>query len=892
VIIDEDDYLAHIGTQRHSGRYPWGSGGEPIHSRDFLASVASYKKQGFSDKEIYKTMGITSTEFRARKTIANNERKSDELATYERLKATAMSNVAIGKEMGKSESYIRSLAAPGAKDKVEALHNIADKLKERVAEVKYVDVGSGVENLLAITSTKLGASLAVLKEEGYSVVPVNILQQGTGRETRGKVLVAPGVTQKEAWTHRNEIQQVVRFSDDGGRSVYGLLPHIEVNPNRVAVNHKEDGGDKADGVIYVRPGVPDVSLGKSRYAQVRIGVGNDHYLKGMAMYKEDLPKGVDLVFNTKNPNTGNKLDAMKKIDDRDNPFGAIVHQLKEDDPTKPANKDGSRPQRVISAMNIVNEEGDWFGWSRTIASQMLSKQSHSLAKNQLDQTFEDKKKDLAEILSLTNPTIRKKLLKTFSDSADSSAVHLEAASLPRSRWHAILPINSMPPTQIYAPGYTNGERVALIRFPHGGTFEIPELIVNNKHAESKRLLGDAKDAVGIHHSVAERLSGADFDGDTVLVIPHTGQVKITPALEGLKNFDTHTYKHPPDSGIPKMTKRQKGYEMGMISNLITDMTIRGANTTDLAKAIRHSMVVIDAEKHHLNYKQSAKDNGIRNLKVRYQGKAQGGASTLISRAGSDVRLPDMKERRQSKGGPVDPRTGERVFEPTGKINYKTGTLALTKFNKLSLAKDAHSLVSTAPGTPIERLYADHSNRLKAMANTARLEMINTPRLKYSPSANKTYDAEVKTLNHKLAQVVSNRPLERQAQIFANGTITAKRQANPNMDEEMLKKTKFLALAESRQRVGLKKAEIVIEQNEWNAIQAGAISDSKLDQILNKSDLEVVRKLATPRPKVLMTSAKTSRAKDMFDRGFTRAEVAAQLGVSVSTLDSVSNVTDQ
>ena len=885
--MNEDDYLAHIGTQRHSGRYPWGSGGEPIRSIDFLNTVNDLKSQGFSDKEIYKGMDITSTEFRARKSLANNERQYERIITVERLAAKGMSNVAIGQQMGLNESVVRALRAPGVKEKNDIVRNVSEKLKERVGEVKYLDVGSGVENLLAITATKLNNAVAILKEEGYQVQPVNLLQQGTGRETRAKVLVEPGVTQKEAWLHRNEIQQVIRFSDDGGRSVYGLLPHIEVHPDRVAVNHKEDGGDKADGVIYVRPGVADVSLGNSRYAQVRIAVGSDHYLKGMAMYKDGLPKGVDLLFNTKNPNTGNKLDAMKPIEDRDNPFGATVHQLKEDDPTKPANKDGIRPKRVTSAMNLVNEEGDWKGWSRTIASQMLSKQERSLAKAQLDQSFEDKKKDLAEILALTNPTIRKKLLKTFSDSADSSAVHLEAASLPRSNWHAILPIDSMPPTQVYAPRYNNGERVVLIRFPHGGTFEIPELIVNNSHPEAKRLLGDAQDAVGIHHSVAERLSGADFDGDTVLVIPNeSGRVKVTPALEGLKNFDTHTYKYPANSGVPKMTKRQKGYEMGMVSNLITDMTIRGAGTQDIAKAIRHSMVVIDAEKHHLNYKQSAKDNGIRTLKERYQGKAQGGASTLISRAGSDIYLPDKKERRQSKGGPVDPVTGAKVYEPTNKINYKTGALKLTKYSKLAEATDAHTLVSAAPGTPIERLYADHSNKLKAIANTARLEMINTPRLKYSKSAKITYTKEVQSLNGKLDLIVRNRPLERQAQIFANVTITAKRQANPNMDEEMLKKVKFQALAESRQRVGLQKHEIVLEKNEWDAIQAGAISDSKLEKILNKADLEVVRQLATPRPKVLMTSAKTARAKQMLDRGFTRAEVASQLGVSVSTLDIV------
>ena len=50
--------------------------------------------------------------------------------------------------------------------------------------------------------------------------------------------------------------------------------------------------------------------------------------------------------------------------------------------------------------------------------------------------------------------------------------------------------------------------------------------------------------------------------------------------------------------------------MGKISNLITDMTLLGASEDKLARAVRHSMVVIDDEKHHLDYKQSEKDNNI------------------------------------------------------------------------------------------------------------------------------------------------------------------------------------------------------------------------------------------------------------------------------------------
>jgi hypothetical protein len=117
------------------------------------------------------------------------------------------------------------------------------------------------------------------------------------------------------------------------------------------------------------------------------------------------------------------------------------------------------------------------------------------------------------------------MLKDFADSCDAAAVELHAAALPRQSWKVILPISDMKDTEIYAPTYKNGEKVCLVRYPHGGIFEIPELTVNNKQATANKVMHNATDAVGINAKVAERLSGADFDGDTVLVIP-TKNVKI------------------------------------------------------------------------------------------------------------------------------------------------------------------------------------------------------------------------------------------------------------------------------------------------------------------------------------------------------------------------------
>lgn len=887
MIISEDDYLAHYGILRKSGRYPWGSGGtQSERNRTFLGMVDDLRKQGLSDVEVARGFGMTTTELRAVKTIAKTEVKQEDIRTAQALKDKGYSNTAIGKQMGINESSVRDLLAPGQKDKQDVLQSVAGMLKRQVDEKGYIDIGAGVEHHVqtdlnvGVSSSKLATAVALLKEQGYEVHKVQVDQLGTSNKTTIKVLAPPGTTYKDIVTNKDKIHQVTEFSEDGGRTFLGIQPPVSVSSSRVAIRYAEQGGTDADGVVYVRPGKDDVSLGGARYAQVRIAVDGSHYIKGMAMYKEDLPKGVDLMFNTNKKSTGNKLDALKPLKkdkdgniDLDNPFGAVISRQLHDpkDPTK-----------ITSVMNIVNEEGNWDKWSKNLPSQFLSKQSPKLAQTQLNMTVERKQEELAAIMSLTNPAVRKKLLEGYADEVDSAAVHLKAAQIPRQRTNVILPLNTMKETEIYAPNFRDGERVVLVRFPHGGTFELPELVVNNKNAQGRELLGQAKDAVGIHSKVAERLSGADFDGDTVLVIPNDrGQVKTSPALEGLKNFDAKGKYHNPN--LPKMSPKTKGTQMGLVSNLITDMTIKGANSAELARAVRHSMVVIDAEKHDLDYKQSAIDNGIPQLMHKYQGRSQGGASTLISRAGSQEQVLARKSRSASEGGPIDPTTGKRVFTPTGESwqNAKGQTVFRKQTStKLTEADDAHKLSS---GTPIEKVYADHSNKLKALANEARKALVQVKTTPYNPSARKVYSNEVTSLNAKLTLALRNAPLERQAQVIANAVVSQKRQAYPDMDSADLKKVKGQALAAARLRTGAGKERIEITDTEWAAIQAGAISNEKLTQILNNANLERVKELATPKSSVLMTSAKKQRAAAMLASGYTQAEVADALGVSLTTL---------
>ena len=77
---------------------------------------------------------------------------------------------------------------------------------------------------------------------------------------------------------------------------------------------------------------------------------------------------------------------------------------------------------------------------------------------------------------------------------------------------------------------------------------------------------------------------------------------------------------------------------------------------------------------------------------------------------------------------------------------------------------------------------------------------------------------------------------------------------------------------------------MITDSEWAAIQAGAISTSRLSEILDHADSDRVKALASPRSVKLMDSSTTARAKAMLDNGATRAEVAKALGVSLTTLD--------
>ena len=901
--IDDDNSLVHYGVKRRSGRYPWGSGDEPYqHSADFLARVEELTKTGMSETKLAETLGLTTTDLRMQIKVAKHERRRVEADRARSLREDGKSLDEIAAIMGYSnDSSIRALLNENTANNKNKAVMTAEALKKEIEEKGMIDVGIGAEKNLGVSQGTLKEALFILETEGHNVYGIGIPQvTNPGRQTITPILCKPGIEYKDVYQNLGEIQQAgaKTHSEDGGETFDSIKYPKSIDLSRIMIRYGDQGGTDKDGVIELRRGVRDIDLGKSSYAQVRILVDGDRFLKGMAMYSDDIPDGHDIVFNTNKKSTIPKRDVMKKItDDPDNPFGAYIKaggQRMYDDPNGEYVNPITGKKQSLSVVNKLKEEGDWDQMAKNLSSQFLSKQPLHLIKKQLTLTYADADAEFAEINSYTNPTIKKKLLLDFANNCDAAAIHLKAAALPRQSTQVILPLTKIKDTDIFAPNYQDGEQVALVRYPHGGTFEIPVLTVNNKNKHALSVLGpNIKDAVGIHPSVAERLSGADFDGDQVMVIPISDKVRIqsTKPLSGLVGFN-HKDEYAATPGMKVMTKSNTQKQMGVISNLITDMTLKGANDQEITRAIKHSMVVIDAEKHHLDYTKSEKDNGIRELQKRYQGytnedgKEVGGASTLLSRRKQTVLVPERK------GAPkIDPETGKVHYSESGRTykDPKTGQTILAKIKVpiLSEIDDAHMLSS---GTLQETVYADYANKMKALANQARKESVVTKGLIYNPSARLTYSHEVDSLDSKLSLAIANAPKERRAQVIANTVMKGKKQSNPGLDKKTIKKLSQIAINSARLKVGAsgKESTIIITDKEWEAIQHGAITDTRLVQILKYADSKALRERAMPRTTATLSKAQINKLKAMAASGYTNQDIANALGKSPSTISNYIN----
>ena len=726
--IDKNS-LAHYGTPRHSGRYPWGSGDDPgQRTGDFLSRVEALKKKGWTatPENIEAVFKMKTGQYREEVGKCNTERRMANIKAAQSISGDLGLNeltgkpkyTAIGAKLGVSESTVRGWLEPKAEAKTNQARELADFIKGEVDKRGMIDVGPGVDAELNVSYTKLNRALSLLNDEGYPMYSGGVKQPtNPGQQTTQRVICPPG-TPHSAIFKLDQVHSLSEYtSHDGGETFTKFVYPASLDSSRMKIRYADDKGKdgitgiEKDGIIELRRGVNDLSLGDKRYSQVRILVDGTHYMKGMAVYSDHMPDGVDAVFNTNKPKGTGMEKTLKPIKDPktdpDNPFGSTIKaggQSYYDDPKGSYINPVTGKKQSLSLINKRADEGDWTEWKDSLPSQFLSKQSRYLAEKQLKIAIDNKMDEYNSIMALTNPTIKKHLLYKFADECDSSAVHLQAAALPGQKYHVIIPINTLKDTEVYAPGYVNGTKLALVRYPHGGTFEIPILTVNNNNTLGKKVIGTSSiDAIGITKKVADRLSGADFDGDTAMAIPtHNGKVKIssTPELEGLKGFDAK-YEYGTTKGadgeyysnkyghkIILMKNDKTGtdstqLEMGKISNLITDMTLGGAKDSEKAQAVRHSQVVIDAAKHKLDYKQSEIDNNIKSLKKKYQRsvnpdgtiKMGSGASTIISKAsGQETVLKRQGTPKINKKGEpwYDPNVpeGSYIHKVTDKLTYE------------------------------------------------------------------------------------------------------------------------------------------------------------------------------------------------------------------------------
>ena len=222
----------------NSGRYPWGSGENPYQRLESFMSI--YKKlrsEGMDDEAIgqiwgmpvaqaftqaYQSLkkdyglsrtdvahlwGITTSELDAKQQIYTAQVDSMNLFKARNLKEHGYSNVKIAELMNTTEGSVRNWLSQDESRKQKIIDETTSVLRNAVKEKNYIQVGAGVEARLGITPTKMKAALALLKEEGYEVINVQVDQLGTGNKTTVKVLCPPGTTYRELKSkHIGDIQ--------------------------------------------------------------------------------------------------------------------------------------------------------------------------------------------------------------------------------------------------------------------------------------------------------------------------------------------------------------------------------------------------------------------------------------------------------------------------------------------------------------------------------------------------------------------------------------------------------------------------------------------------------------------------------------------------------------
>ena len=309
----EHNYILHTGVKRKSGRYPWGSGEHPYQDEPWFKGWGELRAQGKSEKDIAEEFGMTLKEVRYRYSYGKDAEKAANIAHAQELRYTRqMSPKAIAEKMGVSESTVNAWLKPSTEERVRETRDLADKLVESASKnknIKAIDVGKGVSNILGCNPTKLEAALTVLKDEGYLIVkkpvpnPSNIK-----KNTEMMFLYVP----PKSWNGLSEEEKTKKafrdisvnldkieppcdvHIDENNKTSIGIEPPKSVSSSRVSVAYQSP----KDGLIEIRRGVPDLYMGETRYNQVRIAVDDTHYIKGVAVYSDKLPDGVDILVHS------------------------------------------------------------------------------------------------------------------------------------------------------------------------------------------------------------------------------------------------------------------------------------------------------------------------------------------------------------------------------------------------------------------------------------------------------------------------------------------------------------------------------------------------------------------------------------------------------------------
>ena len=921
------DYILHAGVKRKSGRYEYGSGEYPYQHEPWFQGWSKVPPGEQSDYA--KSFGMTLKEARYRYSIGKDVKKAQDIGHAKELRySKQMSVKAIAEKMGVSESTINSWLKPDAEKNAKETEELANKIAEYASKHAGVDIGKGCATAMGVNKTKFEVAVQLLKDrDGYINVQWGQEQQTTaGNKTQNTALIkclpewenlSEERRKKEAYKYVMEhIDDIslpfeVKYNNETGHTSLGWDIPKSVSSKQIEVIYTKDGkgGVERDGLIELRRGVDDLSLGNDNYSQVRIAVDGTHYIKGMAVYSDNLPPGINIRIHS------NKKEGTPLLSD-DPDAKQVLKPMKrgEDGEVDLEDPFGAQIKAQHGCINKVNEESNWGDWTsaRTLASQVLSKQKPELAKRQLNLDYTQRAAEFEKIKEITNPIVRQKMLEDFAEECDKAAVHLKAAALPGQSVKVLIPIPSLKPGECYCPMYKDGEKLALIRFPHQSISEIPMVTVNNSNREGKRVMtNQAIDAIGLNPKDAHRLSGADFDGDTVVCIPNKkGLIENAPEFKGLEGFEPKE-QWPAYPGMKPISHQAAQTKMGIVTNLITDMSLMGAPEDEMVRAIKMAQLIIDAEKHKLNWKGAEQEYRIAELHEKYQGKKRGGAVTIVSQASGEADVPERQNYFD-----IDPKTGEKIPKYTGKkrvyfVNEKTGKKyykdllpwqegydpkakdVLTKSTKMAERKDARDLISPYK-YPIETIYADYANQCKALANAARKESLVKQDIPYSKQAAETYADEVTSLTKKINDSKVNAALERMAQRTASVIIHDRMEKYPDRynnktpdGKKHLRKLKSQVTNQQRHILS-KREPFDITEREWEAIQAGALHKSAVREIVNRADSDRIKKLASPKDSQLsvLSPANLAHAKAMLNSGYTQAQVADSFNISPSTLSKL------